>query len=392
MKKFLHQSYIFVGFCLGVMVGMILMAIFDWKFFASPIWVIFAILLFVFAYFRPTYAFLVAAFIGGMIIAAVRATNFTESFLESSEFILMVRDWFAERICGVVEEPEAQLGVSYLLGMKSNLPAMLDENLKAVGLAHIVVASGAHLSILVDVARKIFGKVSRLFGLCFSLLFIMFFMSMVGWTPSILRAGIMAILTLLAWYSGRKFAAWRIILIVMTITLLIDPTFLTNVGWLLSFASYAGIMILGPAITRHFFGKKKPGFLASSIITTISATLLTMPIVLYYFGSISLISVVANLLILPTLPYAMLLTFLAGVFAEVPWLGVGIGWLATKLLQFHIAVIEFFGAQTYFIISVPRYNTLIFLLYIPILLPFCWGKIRQCYKKVVKLREVSYKN
>lgn len=368
------------------------MAIFHWNFFASPVWVIFAILLFVFAYFRPTYAFLVVAFVGGMVIAAVRATNFTTNFLETNEFILMMRDWFAERVYAVVEEPEAQLGVSYLLGMKSNLPAMLEEDLKAVGLAHIVVASGAHLSILINVSRKIFGKVSRLFGLGFSLLFIVFFMAMVGWTPSILRAGIMAILTLLAWYSGRKFAAWRLILIVMVATLMIDPTFLTNVGWLLSFASYAGIMILGPAMTRHFFGNKKPGFLASSIITTISATLLTLPIVLYYFGSISLISVVANLLILPTLPYAMLATFLAGVFAKVPVLGAGTGWLATKILQFHILVIGFFGEQTYFIVTMPKYQVWIFLLYIPILLPLVWGKIRQVVKKVVELREVSYKN
>ena len=69
-------------------------------------------------------------------------------------------------------------------------------------------------------------------------------------------------------------------------------------------------MILGPKITKYFYGEKKPGFIGETVITTLSATLMTLPITLYYYGTISLISVVANLLILPTLSYAMGLVFL----------------------------------------------------------------------------------
>ena len=67
--------------------------------------------------------------------------------------------------------------------------------------------------------------------------------------------------------------------------------------------------MLAPKILEFFYGNQKPNFVVSTILTTISATLTTLPIVLYYFGQISLISVFANLLILPTLPYAMGLTF-----------------------------------------------------------------------------------
>ena len=285
----------------------------------------------------------------------------------TESLVISARDWLSGRIEEVLPEREAKLGMSYLLGTKTGLDKGLSENLKAVGLAHIVVASGAHLSILVEIARKIFGKISRFSGLLFSVLLILFFMCMVGWTPSILRAGVMAILTLLSWYVGRKIAPWRIILMVAAFTLILNPLFLTNLGWLLSFASYAGIMMLGPGITRFFYGKKKPGFVASTVLTTIAATLMTLPITLYYFGQISLISVVANILILPTLPYVMGLTFLTGIFAGVPGVSVVVGFLTEKLLDFHIFVVEWFGGMEQFLIKIDRYEPRVFLLYLLIL-------------------------
>ena len=307
---------------------------------------------------------------------------------EPGDLILKVRNWFAERIEKLIPEPEVNLGLSYLLGMRAGLPENLAENLRIVGLVHIVVASGAHLSILVEIARKIFGKISRFGGLLFSILFIVFFMSMVGWTPSIMRAGTMAILTLLAWYVGRKFAAWRIILLVAAGTLLYNPMYIINLGWLLSFASFGGIMILGPKMAKFFYGEKQPGFVSSVIITTIAATLMTLPITLYFFGTVSLISVIANLLILPTLPYAMGLVFLMGVVSGVPLLETVVSFLATKLLDFHIGVVNFFGEQVSFLVKIEPGQWWVFLFYVVIFLPLVILLLR---RKMLKLREVEYK-
>ena len=305
---------------------------------------------------------------------------------EPGDLVLKVRNWFAERIWGLVPEPEVALGLSYLLGMKTGLPDELDENLRTVGLVHIVVASGAHLSILVEVARKIFGKLSRFAGLLFSVLFVIFFMAMVGWTPSILRAGIMTILTLLAWYVGRKFEPWRIILLVAAVTLMINPMFIINLGWLLSFASYAGIMVLGPKLVKFFYGAKKPGFEGSVVLTTVAATLMTLPIILYYYGQVSLISVIANLLILPTLPWAMGLVFLTGVCAGLPGVEVAVSWCATRMLDFHIAVVGWFGGMEQFLVKIEPYQWWVWLIYLVILIPLTIGLIR---RKVVKLKKVD---
>ena len=194
----------------------------------------------------------------------------------------------------------------------------------------------------------------------------------------------MSIMTLVAWYSGREFAAWRIILLVAAATLMINPNYLTNLGWLLSFASYFGIMVFGPRIKHFFYGKKKPGMIMEVIITTIAATMMTLPITLYYFGQISLLSVVANLLILPTLPYAMGLTFLAGVVAGVPGVCTVMSWMVKQLLDYHIGVVGLFAGRKEFLIKMPLSQEWVFIIYIPIM-------ILLLVPKMVKLWEVKYK-
>lgn len=153
-------------------------------------------------------------------------------------------------------------------------------------------------------------------------------------------------------------------------TLMVNPGFIINLGWLLSFASFSGIMILGPVFQKMFYGNHKPGFLAGVVLTTVAATLMTLPIALYYYGQISLISVVANLLILPTLPYAMGLVFLTGACAEIPGVEIVVSFLATKLLDFHILVVNFFGERKEFLIQTDTYQPWAFLIYGIIILSF----------------------
>ena len=304
---------------------------------------------------------------------------------EPGSWVLLVRNWFAERIRGLVSEPEVQLGLSYLLGLKTGLPDELDENLRVVGLTHIVVASGTHLSILVEVARKIFGRLSRFAGVLFAGLFVVFFMAMVGWMPSIMRAGLMTLLTLVAWYSGRVVAPWRLILMVAAVTLMMQPSFVINMGWQLSFASYGGIMLLGPKLAKYFYGARKPGMIGSLILTTVAATMMTLPIILYHYGMVSLVSVVANLLILPTLPWVMGLTFMVGVVAGVPWIEVVVAWCATKMLDYHMVVVGWFAGMREFVVEVPRYQWWVYLIYAMIVGVLTGGLIWKKRRKVVKL-------
>lgn len=305
------------------------------------------------------------------------------------DMVLEIRNAFAGRISSLIPEPEVKLGLSYLLGMKQGLPDDLSEDLRMVGLMHIVVASGAHLGILVGIVRKLFGNLSRFVELLFSIMFVVFFMVMVGWTPSILRAGVMVILALIAWFHGRKIAAWRMIIMVAAITLLINPMFLIDLGWLFSFASFTGIMVLSPILKEYWFGEKKPGFLAELIITTVSATVMTLPITLYFYGTVSLVSLVANMLILPTLSWAMGLVFLTGVVAGIPIVENVVAFLAKWLLSFHIGIVNYFGGMRQLLIEIPQYQWQSFLVYGLVVAIVVIRLIRQ---KMVKLKQLRNNN
>ena len=298
----------------------------------------------------------------------------------SENFLLSARDSFSDSIKDSIPIEESSLGLAYLLGLRNGLSEELVEVLSIVGLTHIVVASGTHLSIIIEFMRKIFGKISRFAGLLFSILFILLFAELIGWTASITRAAIVSLVSLLAWYFGRKVSPLRVILFAMFLTLLVDPMNLTNLGWLLSFASFSGILILAPILTRFFYGKKKPHLVAEILLATLSATLMTAPILLYYFGSLSLISLLANLLILPTIPFAMGLTFLTGLFGFLPSAGLFntllspfkfiVVKITTFVLDYHLLIIRLFGSQKLFLITFPAQNPLVFLLYLPLLLLF----------------------
>lgn len=314
---------------------------------------------------------------------------------EPRSLSLEVRKLFARNVHDTMGGREAKLGLAYLLGMRNELDDETLDMLSLIGLTHIVVASGTHLGIIVGFVRKRFGKVSRFAGLLFSVLLVIIFGEIVGWTASITRAGIVSVMSVFGRYYGRRLGAGRVILIAMAITLAMNPMYIVDIGWLLSFASFAGIMILEPMLVEFFYGRKNPrnkpnehpGVIAELVLASISATLMCMPILLYYFGSISIISVVANILILPTIPLAMGLTVLVGLVGFLPtfylfdWVRFLVTKITTLLLDYHLFVVEFFAKQTNMIIYIGKNNVFVFLLYIPILLPFIIGAIGRMKKR-----------
>jgi len=255
---------------------------------------------------------------------------------------LEVRDAFADKVRQGIEEPSASLGIGFLLGQKSALPSQLVESLQIAGLTHIVVASGYNLMILVRLSKRLFEKVSRYLATLASGALIIGFIAITGLTPSMTRAGLVAALGIAAWYVGRKFHPVTLLLFAAAVTVMIEPSNVWgNVGWMLSFAAFAGVMLVAPIFTAYFFGKEKVPFVAQLFIETSSAQLVTLPIITAIFGQLSVIALLANLLILPLIPLAMLLTFIAGLAGFIiPGIQTIIAWPAQELLNVIVKVVE----------------------------------------------------
>lgn len=261
---------------------------------------------------------------------------------EPGDVARRVRDWFASAVRRSIPEPEASLGIGYLVGQRRTLPPELSEALKIAGLTHIVVASGYNLTILVRLARRLFEKISKYLATVFSASLIFGFVAITGLSPSMSRAGLIAGLSLAAWYYGRNFHPLVLLPFAAAITLLVDPSFAWgNLGWQLSFAAFAGVMILAPLAQRYFFGDARPSTVRQILGETIAAQLATLPLLIMMFGQFSNVAIVANLLVLPLVPLAMLLTFVAGLGSLLlPAIAEIIGLPALWLLQYMVFAAE----------------------------------------------------
>lgn len=288
----------------------------------------------------------------------------------AGDVALDVRSRFSEQLEKYIDSPAVELGEGFLLGQKRGLPNDLAESLKIAGLTHIVVASGYNLTILVRLSRKLFAKISKFMAFFVSLMMTGGFVMVTGLSPSMTRAGLVTGLALLAWYYGRNFHPVTLISLVGATTLLVNPSYgWGDLGWSLSFSAFAGVMILAPLLKDYFFGSETPNFFVQILIETVSAQIVTIPIILLTFGKLSLVAPLANLLIVPFVPLAMLLTFAGGVLSfVVPFIAKVLVWPAQVLLDMMISVIHWCASLEWAQMDLSISTTGFIMCYIAILL------------------------
>lgn len=262
------------------------------------------------------------------------------------------------------------LAFGYLLGDKDALPPGMDNKMKAIGMAHIIVVSGTHLSIIIGASRKLLGRISRIVAVYGSIFLLAGYAILVGFTPSIIRASFVAILSLFAWYFGREQRPMRTVILTLGFCLSVNPYFLTNISFQLSMLAYSGVVLIMPLLARYFYGLEKPGAVGSLVLASLSAIIACLPIQLYYFGSLNLIAVFADLLILPTIPYAMGFSFLTGILAllNLDFLATGTGLLSEQILKYHVYIVNLLEEKTEFYFEFPKNEPVWLALYVVIII------------------------
>lgn len=297
-------------------------------------------------------------------------------------FFLQLRTRFSkklEKLFGVQNQDELALALGYLTGDKSFLSDELNEELKIVGLSHVVVASGFHLGIIASIAKKSFGKLSRFGAVFASTLAIVCFVSITGLSASMLRAALISGSSLFVWYFGRKLHPVRLLVFAAAISLIINPSYALDIAWQLSFTSFAGLLLLSPLIQEFFYGPEKPGFIASSFIQSVAAQLCCLPLSIYNFGSFSVLGLVSGLFIPPTIPLVMLLSVLCVIFAPIMGLGDILVYITETLLGFHVAIIDKLSSLKFGYFSLDSGNIFTLLLCFVSIILFIYLKLRTKY-------------
>lgn len=237
-----------------------------------------------------------------------------------------------------------------VLGDKRKLTDNLKEKLNITGVRHITAISGLHVAILTSALMAILIALGfwRQQAFWFSVVLIALFIIMTGFQSSAVRAGIIGGLFLLGQYLGRMSVSSRSIVIAAALMLAHNPLLLKlDVGFQLSFLAMMGIIYLMPIFQDWLTSTSK--FLVwrqlkNVLAMTLSAQVFTLPILIYNFGYLSLVAPVTNILIVPLLPFIMLLGFISGltgiIFQPLGWV---FSWPAWGLLTYLIKVVDWFS-------------------------------------------------
>jgi len=212
-------------------------------------------------------------------------------------------------------EPYATLLTSIVFGSRAaKTPVDIKETYKRAGVAHLLVASGMHLGILVGVCLFVVRstKLPLWSGVLIVSIVNLLYALMTGFGPSILRAAIMAEIMLVGLLFEREKEVYTSLAAAAFVILLFNPKYLFEVGFQLSFAATWALVYIAPVIHEKL-KSYLPRSVSSLVSVAVSPVLATFPITLYHFSQASLIGMVTNFLLLPWIGMVVILGFVSTV-------------------------------------------------------------------------------
>jgi len=276
--------------------------------------------------------------LGSVYRANIYEVESNNSFIKN---LFILKQQFVGRMNHLLPYPEAPLLSGILLGVKDSLGEKRLDDYRVSGLIHIIVLSGSNVAIIIEAVRRSI-PLSRKWNILCAYLFIILFAIVVGGGATVIRASIMASISLLAQFSYNKYSVYRSLWVAVFIMAFISPgIILYDSSFLLSFLATCGMVYLNPIIEPRF--KKIPEFgeLRFIVSSTISTYLAVLPYLLYSMGSLSLVSLPVNLITLPLVPWSMLFGFLATTISFASHnLSLPIVWITSFILKYINLVVE----------------------------------------------------
>lgn len=333
-------------------------------------------------------------FINGSLKNTHIIDNSQDSVLKGIE---RIRNYIKNTLFDNLKYSNASTVCGIILGENRYFTDEFDSNIKASGVSHVMVVSGLHLSVFVAVAtflieRIFYNKYLRALLIATTVLFLI---AVCGFTASMLRAGFTYFLMAIALLFDRKPVPENTLGAAVTIILIINPFIVLSVAFQLSVLATFGILSVSLPIIQYFRSRRiieNPIILTlfSAILTTLSATLLTMPVSIYAFGFISTVSLFTNLCITFAVNLVIWITVLALVVNLIFPAAAGLMFAACEpVTAFVNSVINEFGSIENAILVTPVYTlpiaVFIILLIFSVLLA-CKNRI-----DVLKLKEMRRK-
>ncbi len=272
--------------------------------------------------------------------------------------LLDSKQQFLNQIKLVIPEPAVGLGAGLLLGVKSSLGEEIEEAFRTTGIIHIVVLSGANIMLIVIFLMYVLAFiVSVRTRAVLGIICIILFALMVGFSATVVRASIMAVLIMTALLLGRRYAILRALFCAGIVMLLINPLLLVyDIGFQLSFLATLGLVMVAPQFEMWMEGVSSKFKLKEYFLATLSTQLAILPLLLYQIGQFSVVAVFVNMAVLPMVPVAMLATFITGVIGFIsPTAASVVAVIATGTLNYIISIATNVAALPFSSFVVPEF-------------------------------------
>lgn len=290
--------------------------------------------------------------------------NFFKSILFSA------KEKFLEKMNLAISNPESLLMGGLILGEKSSFSQELRQSFVNTGTIHIVALSGYNVTIVAEWIMKLFTQISFIslnFSIGIGIFAILLFIIMTGASSTAVRAGVMATLALVARATGRNYDVARALILAGVFMILINPFLLVfDVSFQLSFVATIAVIFLAPRIEKYFLWVPDRFQLRDIVSVTSAAYVFVFPFILYKMGNFSLVALPANILILPFIPFTMMLGFVTG-FVGLFWntLSIPFGYVSCLFLHYELGVVSFFSNLPFASFSFPNFPPILtFLTYI----------------------------
>lgn len=271
---------------------------------------------------------------------------------------IWIKQKYLEGLAMALAEPEAGLAGGITAGDKRGLGKDLSETFRIVGLIHIVVLSGYNIMVVIGFIERMFRRFHRYVQFSLGVFVAILFALMTGLASSSVRAASMAVIATVGKATGRTYLASRALAVVAVGMVLWNPFVLAfDPGFQLSILATLGLIYISPLFAERMHWVSERWGLREIAAATLGTQAAVLPLILYQSGSLSVYSLPANLLALVVVPYAMLLSFIAGLAGI--FLGPVaplIGFPAYILLWYITKVAEFFAWLPFSALSIPAFS------------------------------------
>ncbi|MDD3661444.1 MAG: ComEC/Rec2 family competence protein [Candidatus Dojkabacteria bacterium] len=261
-----------------------------------------------------------------------------------------IRGNLLKRLQLYLPEPHAALLGGMLLGVEGSMPVWFSESLRITGTTHIIAASGYNVAIVATSVDRMLSVLSRKKRLLMGLVAVWSFVLISGASIPVIRAGLMVTMATLGTLSGNTSVVHVALPLSAALLVLADPRVLYDLSFQLSFSSTFGLIYVSPVIDRFFAGFLK-GF-SESVSVTLSAIVASFPVVSYHFGSVSVVALIANILVAPTIaPVMGLGVFLIAVSCISRSLAIVVALPAWVILRYFVWVVECLAQPSWAIVE-----------------------------------------